>query len=150
MCWIFFNSINQNLSLTVSSTHILLFVRFVAMFGSPGVTRLEDTPAFQSVCVRERERKREREREREREIRAVVSPLCLPLTELVVCDVSLRAPLITAYISTLPRPDYPPAELKSTEQVWLLSVCVYLVERVRERGTEGVRKNKRERPFSPL
>lgn len=39
------------LSLTVSSSLTLLFVSFVAMFLSPGVTRLGDTPAFESVYV---------------------------------------------------------------------------------------------------
>lgn len=70
-------------------------------------------------------------------------PPCFPLTELVVCDVSLRAPLIMAYISTPPRSDYSPAELKSTVQV-CFCVCVYK----RARKTEGVKM--KARAFSPL
>lgn len=68
------------------------------------------------------------------------------LTELVVCDVSLRAQLIMAYISTLPRPDYSPAELKSTVQM-CLRVC-----EIKTRQRKGKRNTgrKRERPFFTL
>lgn len=61
---------------------------------------------------------------------------CTYPTQPMVCDVSLRAALIMAYISTLPRPDYSPAELKSTVQV-SFSVCAGDKEEEKKIGTQG-------------
>lgn len=59
------------------------------------------------------------------------STIALSLADQAVCDMSLRAALIMVYISTLPRPDYSPAEPKSTARVSFLA-CLCEMERKTE------------------